>query len=153
MSVEIYNDNIYNYTKITICNKTKICSKELVCIIGKIPHTKNVAILSSHYTKSNTISCYWTDFDKDMYFEYVSYIHKFTCTFYGPKGILIYDSTNIKHIFTKEERIQIFAKELLFYKHRKELTKAVRVYKEKRRKILEQFLLFDLCKIVEEYVS
>lgn len=52
---------------------------------------------------------------------------------------------------SRETRIELLVNELLFSKRRKELAKAVRIYKQNRRKRLENFLPTVLCKIVEEY--
>lgn len=60
-------------------------------------------------------------------------------------------------IHSKEERIKILAKELLFHKRRKQLTKIARAYKErKKQRILtatEKYIPIDLGKIVESYVQ
>lgn len=59
------------------------------------------------------------------------------------------------HASRREGRIKMIAAELLFCKRRKELTKAVRIYKENRRRKLfaelEKYIPMDICKIVESY--
>lgn len=74
-----------------------------------------------------------------------------------------YSETDICTIFiddtemTKQERIELMGKELLFYKRRKELTEAVKIYKENRRKrILEEgqkYLIPELCNMIVEMVQ
>lgn len=90
-------------------------------------------------------------------------IEIFSCTcreVYSNRSYLtieIIKNDNWVVVYTKEERIKILAEELLFHKRRKQLTKIVRAYKERRKqKILaemEKYMPIDLCKIVESYVQ
>lgn len=117
-------------------------------------------------SKSNNI-CSITErkFPQLPEIDYFSYLNHFgyklhpevahsSLTRYGTRfsGLL-----SIDMISSKNERIKILSKELFFHKRYKELTEAVRVYKQRRKeniqKGIDKNLPFVLSKIIEEYVQ
>lgn len=116
-------------------------------IIDSVENTDNFSCFVSYRNGTN------------LYTYHSRNILIYSCIFWGPNGAhlginIIKDCWTVR---TKEERIKILAEELLFHKRRKQLTKIVRAYKERRKqKILaemEKYMPMDLCKIVKNYVQ
>ena len=84
--------------------------------------------------------------------------HKHIHICFGTQKMLIHPKyfNHSLNCSEREQRIKILANELLFCKRRKELTKAIRIYKENRRRKLltklEKYMPMDICKIAESYV-
>lgn len=118
-------------------------------IIDSVENTDNFACFVSYRNSTN----WYTYHNRNILI--------YSCIFWDPRsnksslGIEIIKDCFI--VRAKEERIKILAEELLFHKRRKQLTKIVRAYKERRKqKILaemEKYMPIDLCKIVKNYVQ
>lgn len=83
---------------------------------------------------------------------YSSSTYKFRYCLDSDNTASIEFSNSLSPIQPREKRIELLVKELLFCKRRKELQKAVKIYKKMRREKLVEFFPTDLCKIIEGYV-